>query len=126
MRFFELIPLVGSICNLFVTVFVLTRGLRSTIRRVFLLWGTSIAFWNFSLTLGLTVASVFILSYKRRQLPPLQKARLTALIIAQSALVVFGINDVLPILGLDKYPLINVPVYPLGSMAAIFYGLIVG
>jgi len=69
---------------------------------------------------------VFILSYKRRQLPPLQKARLTALIIAQSALVVFGINDVLPILGLDKYPLINVPVYPLGSMAAIFYGLIVG
>ena len=32
----------------------------------------------------------------------------------------------LPILGIYNYPYTNVPIYPFGSMAVIFYGVIVG
>lgn len=227
MNLFKLVPLIGAVCNLLVTLFVSTRGLRTTVNRVYLLWGISLTIWNlgtyvlfvvdntadalfwarfvqfgvifipvtlfhlslliaqipvgrympalyglqvalalsnltpffikdvrfngyayyaiagpgfriFSLTLGLTVASVFILSQKRRALSSLHKARLTALIVAQAGLVIFGINDVLPILGFDYYeqllPFVGIrprapahlQIYPFGSMAAIFYGVIVG
>jgi signal transduction histidine kinase len=227
MNLFKLVPLIGAVCNLLVTLFVSTRGLRSTVNRVYLLWGISLTIWNlgtyalfvvdnasaalfwarflqfgviftpvtlfhlslliaqipvgrymkalyglqialalsnltpffirdvrfngyayysiagpgfriFSLTLGLTVASVFILSHKRRRLATLHKTRLSALIVAQSGLVIFGINDVLPILGFDYYeellPFLGIrakapshlQIYPFGSMAAIFYGVIVG
>ncbi len=83
-------------------------------------------FWIFSLTLILLLVSVPILIAKRRQLPLLHKRRLTPLIIAQSALIAFGCNDVIPILGIDYYPFTQIQVYPLGSLAAVFYGLIVG
>ncbi|MEN9574391.1 MAG: hypothetical protein RL514_2246 [Verrucomicrobiota bacterium] len=46
MRFSELIPLTAVITNLALTLFVLTRGLRSTLNRVYLLWGLSITVWN--------------------------------------------------------------------------------
>src|SRR5437879_2990148 len=47
MRFPLLIPLVAAICNFCVTLFVSSRGLRSTLSRVYLLWGLSITVWNF-------------------------------------------------------------------------------
>ena len=46
MRFSELIPLTAAVTNLALTLFVLTRDLRSTLNRVYLLWGLSITVWN--------------------------------------------------------------------------------
>ena len=215
MKPFELVPLVGAICNLLVTLFVFSRGMRLKINRIYFVWGICISIWNFgtffmfrvtsaeealwwarflqfgvifipitlfhlssliaqvpmprliyifyvvsgllalsnltdffiagvrnvgyayysvagpgfwifSSTLSLTVFSVIFLFYKRRKLSPLQRARLNYLIFAQTALVVFGLNDILPILGLYYYPYIHTKIYPVGSMAAIFYGLVVG
>lgn len=82
-------------------------------------------FWVYAAMLSLTVVSVVILTRRRRQLPPMQRNRLNGLIVAQSLIVIFGTNDILPILGIDFYPGTTVPVYPYGSVAAIFYGIIV-
>ncbi len=46
MKFSELIPLTAAVTNLALTLFVLTRDLRSTLNRVYLLWGLSITVWN--------------------------------------------------------------------------------
>ncbi|NBV20844.1 MAG: hypothetical protein EBS05_02455 [Proteobacteria bacterium] len=46
MNFYELIPLTAAVTNLALTLFVLTRDLRSTLNRVYLLWGISITVWN--------------------------------------------------------------------------------
>ena len=215
MRFPLLIPLVAAICNFCVTLFVSSRGLRSTLSRVYLLWGLSITVWNFgtyflfvvnnpyealfwarflqfgvifipvslfhlslliaqipikkyihffylfggmlavtnftnffipgvrnvgyayysvagpgfylfSLSYCLTFVSIRILLNKRKKLPPLHRKRLTYLIIAQTTLVTLGTNDILPILGMDHYPFTQYKIFPFGSMAAIFYGIMVG
>lgn len=83
-------------------------------------------FWLFTLSYTLTMVSIFILVRKRKTLPPLQRTRLTYLIIAQATLVTFGSNDILPILNIDYYPFTTVQIFPVGSAAAIFYGAVVG
>lgn len=85
-----------------------------------------VGFWILSGVFSLMWVSVAVLIWHRRHLPPLGKRRLTPLIIAQTAFAIFGCNDVLPILGIYYYPYTNAQVYPFGSMAVIFYGLIVG
>ena len=77
------------------------------------------AYYIFNLQFGLLFLSVLILIRKRKSLPPLHQTRLDALILAQSCLVIFGVNDVLPIIGIEKYPFTNWPVYPYGSIAAV-------
>ena len=62
----------------------------------------------------------------RRDLPDIQKRRLTPLILAQFSITIFGDNDILPILGIDHYPFTHLQIYPFGSMAAVFYGIIIG
>ncbi|HXT40020.1 MAG TPA: ATP-binding protein [Candidatus Angelobacter sp.] len=83
-------------------------------------------FWAYSALFVQLHASVFILFKKRRTLTPLHRKRLTGLIVAAGSLAVFGFNDILPIIKIYHYPLVGREVYPFGSMAAIFYGLIVG
>lgn len=83
-------------------------------------------FWILSGVFSLMWVSVVVLIWHRRTLPPLGKRRLTPLIYAQTAFAIFGCNDILPILGIYYYPYTNAQVYPFGSMAVIFYGLIVG
>jgi signal transduction histidine kinase len=83
-------------------------------------------FWAYSTLFAQLHVSVVVLLKKRRKLPPLHRKRLTGLIVAAGSLAVFGLNDILPILQIYKYPLTDTEVYPFGSMAAIFYGLIVG
>ncbi len=216
MKFSELIPLTAAITNLALTLFVLTRDLRSTLNRVYLLWGLSITVWNlgtffmFSVeeesaarfwsaflhygviflpislfhlsvliaqvklprwlpivygwfgllaltnALGVftsgvrnlgyayyseagpgfwafvvsyvvvTTATVIILYRKLGTLQRLHRARVKALLWANGILIGFGWNDILPIVGVDKYPFTNVAIFPFGSAAAIFYGIIVG
>ena len=48
------------------------------------------------------------------------------MLLANGILVLFGFNDILPILGYTNYPIINQPIFPFSSAAAIFYGIIVG
>ncbi len=83
-------------------------------------------FWILSGVFSLMWVSVLVLIRYRRKLPPLSKRRLTPLIIAQTAFAIFGCNDVLPILGIYYYPYTDKQVYPFGSIAVIFYGVIVG
>ncbi len=83
-------------------------------------------FWILSGIFSLVWVSVAVLIWHRRTLPPQADARLTPLIVAQGAIALFGCNDVMPIVGIDNYPHTHIQVYPFGSMAAIFYGLIVG
>ena len=216
MRFSELIPLTAAITNLALTLFVLTRDLRSALNRAYLLWGLSITVWNlgtfflFSVEdessaqfwsaflhygviflpvslfhlclliaqikpprwlpvlygwfgllalmnvlnlftsgvryLGYAYYSVagpgfwlFVLTYivvagatmvilfrKLQTLQRLHQARVKALLWANGILICFGWNDILPILGFDTYPFTKIHIFPFGSAAAIFYGIIVG
>ena len=82
-------------------------------------------FWIYIGTFSMTSVSIIVLLRKRLSMPPTQRKRLTGVIIAQSLLVTLGTNDILPILGIDHYPN-GSPVYPYGSIAAIFYGIIIG
>ncbi len=82
-------------------------------------------FWIYALSLSQTFASVFILWNKSRMLPPRLKHRLKGILIAQALIVIFGTNDILPILGIDYYPMTSIIVRPYGSLAAVAYGLMV-
>ncbi len=77
---------------------------------------------------GLVFATIFVLRKRRNSLPEQERPRLSALIFAQTCLVVLGTNDLLPIVGMDEYPIPHThwTVYPYGSLAAVLYGIIVG
>ena len=216
MKFAELIPLTAAVVNLALTIFVLTRGLKSTLSRVYLLWGASIVVWNlgtlfmfriedptaaricatilqlgviflpialfhlclliaqismprllramyaFQIALAVSDLSgwfisgvhdagyayystagpgfwVFTISYafltsfamvllyqKLKLVPPLHRVRIKSLLWACGTLVLFGVNDILPILGVYHYPFLHFNIFPFGSLAAIGYGLLVG
>src|SRR5260221_1978142 len=82
-------------------------------------------FWFFSIVCTfLTFATMIILLRKLRFLPPLRQTRVKSLILGCGILIFFGNNDILPILGVNHYPGTSIPIYPLGSLAAIFYGII--
>jgi signal transduction histidine kinase len=73
-----------------------------------------------------TTIIMVILFLKQRTLSPLHRTRLRSLILAFSILLVFGTNDLLPVMGLQHYPLLGLRVYPLGLPASVIYSLIVG
>lgn len=216
MRFSELIPLTAALTNFALTFFVLSRDLRSTLNRVFLLWGGSLTVWNlgtffmFSVesdgaarfwgrflhfgviflpislyhlslliaqirvprfirwlyawfgllalsnltdffTAGvrdagyayysvagpgfwlftvsytlLTGATMYVLFRKQQIVQRVHRTRVISMLWANGILIFFGCNDILPILGITHYPVIDRPIFPFGSAAAIFYGIMVG
>jgi signal transduction histidine kinase len=73
-----------------------------------------------------TVSFMVILFRKQRVAPPTLRLRLRAMLIAIVSLWTFGCNDMMPIWGLDYYPFTHIKFYPLGSLAAIFYVVIIG
>ena len=81
-------------------------------------------FYVFNVPFMLMFGSIFVLLHRRRELPLLQRRRLTPIIVAQSLLSIGGANDLLPISGITEYPFTKIPVYPWGSLAAVFYGVI--
>ncbi|MBI3850631.1 MAG: hypothetical protein HY298_10230 [Verrucomicrobia bacterium] len=83
-------------------------------------------FWIFVCTYNVPIMAMVSLYHKRKNLPSLHQTRLTFMIIAVAALIVFGTNDTLPILGFNRYPFIHKDIFPCGSAAAIFYGILVG
>lgn len=76
--------------------------------------------------LALVMLSMIALLRKRQHASPLMRKKLDALFVAQSLLLFSGVNDVLPVMGFVKYPWTHIPVFPYGSVAAVFYGIIVG
>ncbi len=82
------------------------------------------AYPAFGFLLTLMFVSTFLLVRRRHTMPRLQTRRLTPLIFASFALTLFGCNDVLPILSFDHYPGTKIAVYPWGSLAAVFYGIV--
>ena len=84
------------------------------------------AYWPFLWVYSLCAGATLILLYnKQKEVSPLHRVRLHSLMVAAAILIVFGINDIGPILGVYKYPGTNIRIYPLGSLAAIFYSLII-
>jgi signal transduction histidine kinase len=83
-------------------------------------------FWIWCGTFSLLWVGIGVLVWYRRKLPHMARRRVTPLILAQTALIVFGANDIFPILGIYYYPYTNFQIYPFGSMAVIFYGVVVG
>jgi signal transduction histidine kinase len=75
---------------------------------------------------AITTSLVWIIYRKQKTAPPTQKTRLRSLLLAIVGLWVFGTNDMMPILGRDTYPLTHIKFYPLGSLAAVFYVVIIG
>lgn len=78
--------------------------------------------WSYSF---LTVSPLFFLYSAARKSTSLQKTRLRALLVALVLIWIAGTNDLLPILGLDYYPLIHRRFFPLGNIAACLYMTIV-
>jgi signal transduction histidine kinase len=84
-------------------------------------------YWLFAASyLFFTSATIFVLFKRQQFLHSTHRARVRSLLWANSVLIVFGFNDMLPIIGLPVYPFTDTPIIPLGSAAAIFSGLIVG
>lgn len=87
--------------------------------------GPACRFWS-AVPFNLVFVSLIVLLQRRRALPARRRARLHPLIAAQLLLVLLGTNDILPIIGIDRYPGTSIYVYPFGSLGAIFYGIIIG
>ena len=77
----------------------------------------------FSLTIPtLTIPALIILLKRRQAALSTERHRLSLLITAVVMLFVFGLHDVGPMLGIYYYPGTKIPVYPLGTAAALVYG----
>ena len=46
MNLLQHLALLAIVCNVMLTAFVLSRDLRSTVNRVYTLWGSSVVIWN--------------------------------------------------------------------------------
>jgi signal transduction histidine kinase len=73
----------------------------------------------------LTAAGLVMLYQKQRACPPTQRTRLRAMLLAILGMWIFGTNDLLPILGYDTYPGTDIPFYPMGSLSALFYVVVI-
>ena len=82
-------------------------------------------FWIYAVSLVQTFISVGILWKSRKELPPRRRNRFNGILAAQSLIVVFGTNDILPILGFSHYPFLEAKILPYGSLAAAAYGIMV-
>ena len=85
-----------------------------------------IAFWIFSGLYGvLTVSTLVFLWRARRSASRFRHGQINSLLWATGILIAGGNNDILPILGVYKYPILNIPIFPIGSLCAICYGILV-
>jgi signal transduction histidine kinase len=75
---------------------------------------------------GIIVTLVFLLYRAQKTAAPMLRKRLRALLAAIIGLSIFGTNDLLPILGYNTYPFTHIKFVPLGSLAAVFYVVIIG
>ena len=55
-----------------------------------------------------------------------RQGQIRSLLWATGILIAGGTNDILPILGVYRYPVLDTPIFPIGSLSAICYGILVG
>ncbi|HEX8373434.1 MAG TPA: ATP-binding protein [Chthoniobacterales bacterium] len=70
--------------------------------------------------------AVYMLHTSYRKSSPFLRRRIQTLLVSNYLIVLFGCNDIMPIIGVYTYLFTDVQILPLGSAAAIFYGLMVG
>ncbi len=85
------------------------------------------AFWVFTaLYVVLTFSTLRFLWLAMPGASKSQQARIRSLLWATGILIAGGNNDILPILGVTHYPVIGSPIFPIGSMCAVIYGILAG
>jgi len=85
------------------------------------------AFWVFTVLYAVLTFST--LRFLWRASPGAGKSRqaqIRSLLWATGILIAGGNNDILPILGIYQYPVLGTPIFPIGSMCAIIYGILAG
>lgn len=80
-------------------------------------------FWAWAFSYVIVFMAILLLLQYRQKLPALYRVRLDFLIAAQVLLVAAGTHDLLPVMGIMRYPFSEVPVVPVGSVAALIYGI---
>ncbi|HTJ79441.1 MAG TPA: ATP-binding protein [Rariglobus sp.] len=68
---------------------------------------------------------VWLMFKRRRALTTLHRRRVSAMISALALLMVLGAHDLFPILGIYRYPGTSVVIYPLGTLAAFMFPVVV-
>jgi signal transduction histidine kinase len=71
------------------------------------------------------IVAIPVLYRHQKKLTVIHRARLRALLLAYIVLVLSGLHDLVPVLGIYHYPLVDLKIYPVGNVAAIFFGLVV-
>jgi signal transduction histidine kinase len=85
------------------------------------------AFWIYAgLYTVLTIATLTVLWRAKAHATRFRHGQIRSLLWATGILIAGGNNDILPILGVYTYPILNTPIFPIGSICAIFYGILVG
>ena len=74
---------------------------------------------------SLTLPALATLVSKHWKANTAQRQRFMFLIVSAIMLFVCGLHDVMPMLGIYYYPTTSVPIYPVGTVAAIIFGALV-
>ncbi len=82
-------------------------------------------FWAWAFSYVAVFLAILMLLNHRQRVPPLHRTRLDFLIAAQAVVVAAGTHDLLPVMGIANYPFTPVYVIPVGSVAALLYGIFV-
>jgi signal transduction histidine kinase len=69
--------------------------------------------------------SVWFMFKRRSILGPLHRRRVSAMIFALALLMILGAHDLLPVMGIHRYPVTNWVIYPLGTFAAFMFPVVV-
>lgn len=80
-------------------------------------------FMIFYFIMGIVAAPILYRHQKRLTL--IHRNRLRALLLAYIVLVLSGLHDLVPVLGIARYPVLGFKIYPVGNLMAIFFGLVV-
>jgi signal transduction histidine kinase len=68
---------------------------------------------------------VWFMFKRRRLLGPLHRRRVSAMISALALLMILGAHDLLPVMGIHRYPVTGWVIYPLGTFAAFMFPVVV-
>ena len=75
---------------------------------------------------GCLVPAFVLLARSHFRAEPEQRRKLRVLLVSSTLLAGLGSHDLLPMLGITRYPFVSLPVYPWGTVAASLYGVLVG
>lgn len=69
--------------------------------------------------------TVWLMLKRRRHLARLQRRRVSAMIFCLALLMVLGAHDLMPVFGIHRYPWLGWAVYPVGTLAAFAFPVVV-